>query len=115
MTAEATAPDAPNNTGGAPWSCEVVQADPLVISVGGEVDTLTGPLVRDRMVEALDASSGPVRIEMADVSFIDSQGLSTLITVRQSYPDRAMTLAGARPNVRRLLEITGLEQTFSVE
>ena len=114
MSAE-PAPEAPSLTGGAPWSVQVMQADPLVVAVGGEVDTLTGPLVLDALVEALDASSGPVRVVLSDVTFIDSQGLSALITAHQRDEDRPITLGQTRPNVRRLLEITGLDKVFTVE
>jgi anti-anti-sigma factor len=114
MTAETT-PEPTSSTGGAPWSCDVVNSDPLVVAVGGELDTLTGPLVHDALLAAIQGSSGPVRIEFGDVSFIDSQGLSTLISLRQQFPDRTFTLAGPRSNVRRLIEITGLNQTFEID
>ena len=107
--------DPPATTGGAPWSFQVVDADPLVASIAGEIDTLTGPLVQEHLVDALEASNGPVRLEIADISFIDSQGLSALISVSKQYPDRQMTLAGARPNIRRLIDITGLGQVFEIE
>jgi anti-sigma B factor antagonist len=102
-------------TGGAPWSFEVVSTDPLVVSIGGELDTLTGPHVREGLIEALGSSEGPVRIELAAVTFIDSQGLSMLIGAHHHVPDRRITIAGARPNVRRLIDITGLDQIFDLE
>jgi anti-anti-sigma factor len=114
MTAEPASDQLPA-TGGTPWAFEVLRADPLVVSVGGEIDTLTGPLVRERLAESLDSSDGPVRIELGDVTFIDSQGLSALIAAHRSHPDRTFTLAGVRPNIRRLVEITGLHRVFTVE
>jgi anti-sigma B factor antagonist len=114
MTAEIL-PGTPSSTGGAPWSFRVVAADPLYVAVGGEIDTLTGPLVLAELLDALEASSGPVQILLDEVTFIDSQGLTALISAQRADPDRPMTLAGARPNVRRLIEITGLDQLFTVE
>jgi anti-anti-sigma factor len=114
MTADPTSePEA--STGGAPWSCEVVTSEPLVVAVTGELDTLTGPHVEEGLVAAIEASDGPVSIDFEGVSFIDSQGLSALINVRQQFPDRAFRIASPRPNVKRLIEITGLNQTFEID
>jgi anti-sigma B factor antagonist len=113
MTADPT-PEPEPSTGGAPWSCEVVSSEPLVVAVTGELDTLTGPHVQEGLVAAIQASSGPVSIEFEGVSFIDSQGLSALINVRQQFPDRSFRITNPRPNVKRLIEITGLNQTFEI-
>ena len=78
------------------------------------LDTLTGPHVQEGLVAAIQAAKGPVSIEFNGVSFIDSQGLSALINVRQQFPDRAFRIANPRPNVKRLIEITGLNQTFEI-
>jgi anti-anti-sigma factor len=114
MTA-ATVSGPPSSTGGAPWSFRVVTSDPLSVAIGGEIDTLTGPLVLAELLDALEASSGPVRILLDQVIFIDSQGLTVLISAHRAHPDRPMTLADARPNVRRLIEITGLDQLYTVD
>jgi anti-anti-sigma factor len=113
MTAD-PAPEPTTTTGGAPWSCEVVSTDPLVVAVSGELDTLTGPHVQEGLVAAIETAAGPVCIEFGGVSFIDSQGLSALINVRQEFPDRSFRIANPRDNVKRLIEITGLNQTFEV-
>ena len=114
MSAEA-APRSSSPIGGAPWTFRVVQDDPLVVALGGELDTMTGPLMGERLFEALKGSTGPARIELDDVTFIDSQGLSTLIEGHQLDPKRRITLANPRANVRRLIEITGLAQVFPIE
>jgi anti-sigma B factor antagonist len=85
------------------------------VEVAGELDTLTGPLVRERLVEALQQATGPMRIDLSGVSFIDSQGLSALISIHQLDRERPITLAGPRPNIRRLLDVTGLDRIFTVE
>jgi anti-sigma B factor antagonist len=108
------APEPATSTGGAPWSCEAVTTDPMVVAVSGELDTLTGPHVQERLIAAIEGSEGPVRIEFAGVSFIDSQGLSALINVRQHFPDRSFVIADPRPNVKRLIEITGLDKAFDI-
>jgi anti-anti-sigma factor len=114
MTAEAFSGSS-SSTGGAPWSFRVVTHDPLCVAIGGEIDTLTGPLVLAELLDAIEATSGPVRILLDEVAFIDSQGLTVLISAHRVDPERPITLAGARPNVRRLLEVSGLDQLFVVD
>jgi anti-anti-sigma factor len=50
-----------------------------VIAVAGDVDIATAPELRDALV----AAPGDVTVDLADVSFMDSSGLSALIAGRK--------------------------------
>ena len=88
----------------------VVVAVDGVIHVGGEFDRMTAP--------QLDACSGTVDggvLDMTGVTFVDSVGLSVLIThhLRQLREGAALRIIAMSQPVGRLLEITGLLTTLT--
>jgi anti-sigma B factor antagonist len=82
-----------------------------VTYVGGEIDLMTAP----ELDACLGAADGGVRIDMTEVTFVDSVGLSVLITHhrRQLRQGEALRIVAMSQPVRRLLEITGLLPTFT--
>lgn len=87
-----------------------------VLRISGELDIATAAVLRDRIAAVLDDTVLPVIIDLSRVSFCDASGLTMLITVqrRANARGRTVALAGPRPNVRKLLRITGLDQAFPI-
>jgi anti-sigma B factor antagonist len=55
-------------------------------------------------------------VDLSEVTFLDSTGLSVLISGLKRCQDAGgtMRLASPRPNVRKVLEITGLTAVFQL-
>ena len=84
-------------------------------AVTGEVDASTSPSLAAAFAE-LPVGSGQVDVDLGGVTFIDSSGLRILIALSdQAAADgRKVVVSGASSPVRRLFEITGLEELFGV-
>ena len=82
----------------------------------GELDMSTAPQLRDHLVRLASDGAGVVTLDLSDLAFIDSTGLSVLITalkhLRQQGGDLA--LRSPTPGTRKVLEITGLTEVFSI-
>ena len=82
----------------------------------GELDMATASLLRDALARVVSAGPSLVTVDLSDLAFIDSTGLSVLITglkdVRQAGGD--MALRSPSPATRKVLEITGLTEVFSI-
>jgi len=82
----------------------------------GELDMATASLLRDELLRLTSGGATLVTVDMADLAFIDSTGLSVLITalkrLRQQGGD--MALRSPTPGTRKVLEITGLTEVFSI-
>lgn len=87
-----------------------------VISIRGELDIATTEAFRNRMLAALNGTTTPVIVDLSGVSFCDASGLALLVGARRRAKLLGLTLilAGPRPNVRRLLGITGLDRAFVI-
>lgn len=100
------------------FSVDLAESDGgVVVAVQGELDALTGPMLRARLEDALDGRRAPsVVIDLEALSFIDSSGLSVLVQAHRWLESRqaTLTLTHPSPQTRKVLEITGLDRVFAV-
>jgi anti-sigma B factor antagonist len=87
-----------------------------VVTVGGEIHVSTAGEFRELLNATVAAGCTALVLDMTDVTFIDSTGLSVLLNAL-----RRITRAGGRlalvctnPTVLRLFEITRLDTTFGL-
>ena len=87
-----------------------------VVSVSGEVDVATAPALRDCFDQVIERDTGPIVVDLADVSFIDSTGLGVLIGARKrcDEDERTLRVVVAEPRILKVFEITGLTELFSI-
>ena len=87
-----------------------------LIAVRGEVHVSTAPEFSERLNEAIATGKTGVVIDMTDVEFIDSTGLSVLLNAlrRVTRQQGALALVVSNPTVLRLFEITRLDSTFDI-
>jgi anti-anti-sigma factor len=89
----------------------------VVVSVFGEVDMATAPELMAAVRAALDVDEQVV-LDLANMTFIDSQGLRVLIdayTRAQAGRAARVVLRSPRPQARRVLEVTGLDEFLTIE
>lgn len=92
--------------------------DSIVVSVAGEIDTLTTPRLRQAVGEAIDeAAGGSVIVDLTSVTFLGSPGLAALVEAvgqaqRQGGPLRVV-VDKSRP-VLRPIELTGLDDVLAL-
>ena len=90
------------------------KGDTLEVTLSGEFDM--GAVATFR--QALEDAAGPwqrVVIDVSDLAFMDSSGLQELVRLENRARERGLEVVIARPSmpVKRLLELTGLEQHFT--
>jgi anti-sigma B factor antagonist len=84
------------------------------VSARGEVDISTAPLLRIELADAMrDATS--VVIDLTDVTFMDSHGLRVLVEAMVASNERPFVVSAASPNVRRLIHVSGLDDSLGLD
>ena len=81
-----------------------------VLSLRGEADVLTAPLLRHALADATERFRVVV-LDLSGVTFLDSTALSVLVVARRGLTIR---ITGLRPHVRKVFDVTGLSDSFSV-
>lgn len=87
-----------------------------VIAVSGEIHVSTAPQFSRRLNDAIGQGKTAVVLDLSDVTFIDSTGLSVLLNGLRRVTRRGgrMAIVCTNPTVLRLFEITRLDTTFDI-
>lgn len=94
---------------------EITAAADGVLTLRGAVDAHTAGQLETSLVDVADQPE--VRLDMADVTFLDSSGLRVVIAAqkRLDEAERRLVLRSPSEVVLRLIEITGLRDHIRVE
>ena len=88
------------------------------IAVQGELDLSTAPDLEGPLEEALESGEGSVLIDLSQCEFIDSTGIALIVRAWQRLDSggngRGLVICSHNEQVRRVLEITGLELSIPV-
>jgi stage II sporulation protein AA (anti-sigma F factor antagonist) len=88
------------------------------ISVRGELDLSTAPELEGPLDQAVEGDEGSMLIDLSGCEFIDSTGIALIVRAWQQLDNgkdgRALMLCSQNDQVRRVLEITGLELSIPV-
>ncbi|MCJ7701853.1 MAG: STAS domain-containing protein [Anaerolineales bacterium] len=87
-----------------------------ILKLSGRFETHTAPQVRQWFDETTLLKPASLVVNMEEVSFIDSTGLSSLIhgMKRAREMNGDLRLCGLRQSVRMILELTRLDKVFEI-
>ena len=86
------------------------------VSVAGELDQSTAPELRTALADAIGDQTRGLLVDLSDCNFIDSTGLSLLVEAKRRLGDerRRFGVCCPDPDVRRLLELTGIDRAVGL-
>ena len=106
---------------GATATCFGVEKERLasgvpVISVTGELDLTTAPVLEEALVRPSYDSAGAVIVDLSGCGFIDLSGLRVLLAARERLEraSRPLALVVANPSLLRIFELTGVVELFEL-
>ena len=83
----------------------------------GEVDIYTAGELKEAFMDIIEEKKENIKINAENLEYIDSTGLGILIGIlkRLKHEDKNIIISKIRPNVKKLLNITGLDKIFIIE
>lgn len=87
-----------------------------IVALAGRLVMADVPQVRQRLLAVVEQGQGKLVLDLADVGFMDSSGLSVLVSVFKAarLKNGDVVLLHLNPTVRSLIELTRLHQVFSI-
>jgi anti-sigma B factor antagonist len=88
-----------------------------VVRVHGDVDLYTAPQLWETLDAAIAGTPHELVIDLSDVSFLDSSGLSVLVRAHKRLRpvEGKVVVRGAADQVRMTLDVTKLSSVLTVE
>ncbi|MBG0565327.1 STAS domain-containing protein [Actinoplanes aureus] len=90
--------------------------DEVVIQLAGEIDVLTVSELAAVVNELLPEPPARIILDMAGVTFCDSQGLGTLVVLsrKAQHAQAVLSLTNVGDFLMRVLDITGLRSALMI-
>jgi anti-sigma B factor antagonist len=91
--------------------------DHTIVTICGEIDLYTAPRLHSELAGLLaDGMPARVVIDMSGVEFCDSTGMNVLLSCLRRARERGgeLEIAGPKPAVRKILQVTGLDSVFTL-
>lgn len=88
----------------------------IVLVVAGELDLASAPALEDELNKVMSGSEGVIVVDLRQLEFIDSTGLSVLVKAHQraQESEREFGVVKGGAQVQRLLSLTGLAERLTV-
>jgi anti-sigma B factor antagonist len=89
----------------------------VFVQLNGELDVSTAPLLQSSLADVLGETPREIVLNLADLSYVDSTGLSLFITAtkRAHAEGSKLVLQDPQASTQRLLEITNLTDFFDAD
>jgi anti-sigma B factor antagonist len=95
---------------------ETTDGERVVLLLSGRLDAAHAESLKNTLKQIIGGGSVPVVVDLADVPFIDSAGLSALVfglkLARRAGGD--LMLAGVQPQTLTVLSLTMLDKVFTI-
>jgi anti-anti-sigma factor len=94
---------------------QTLSGDRCRLMLRGELDLASAPLLEAGLREAERAGAKRLELDLSDLEFIDSTGLTVLIQANHAAElnGHTLSLCGLQPQVQRLFELTGTLDRFT--
>lgn len=88
----------------------------VIVRIGGELDMLTAPRLRDALLPIVATADADVVLDLGPVTFLGSNGLGVLVEVARQATDSgaALRLVAATKIVTRPITLTGLDEVLDL-
>lgn len=86
-----------------------------VLTLAGELSLAEAQVLEQKLGEVLASADSTIIVDLTDVAFIDSTGLSVLVRAHQQASEAGVQLGVVNPRAqaKRLLSLTGLAERLT--
>jgi anti-anti-sigma factor len=88
----------------------------VVLAVSGELDLASSPVLEEELARVSGGDATLLILDLSDLEFMDSTGLSVLVRAQQHSQEigRRFGVVSGRPQVQRLLSLTGVVERMTM-
>jgi len=109
--------DGPSSIDGGPPELSLSQArvgHRLVLAAEGEIDIASADRLRAALADAAGSGCAEIWLDLSDVGFMDSTGITAIVDARRRMDGRRFALICPDGPVRRVIEIAGIDRAIAI-
>lgn len=91
-----------------------IDADICTLSVEGDIDTTSSAML-DKAVEECLPQCSRIVLDMADVKYVSSAGIRSIIKIRKLVGSNNLVLRNIRSNIMEIIKMTGFADRLNIE
>ncbi len=91
-----------------------IDADICTLSVEGDIDTTSSAML-DKAVEECLPQCSRIVLDMADVKYVSSAGIRSIIKIRKLVGSNNLVLRNIRSNIMEIIKMTGFAGRLNIE
>ena len=98
------------------WLVSAYSGPEAVITLAGELDLASAPVLHELLLEAASAGAETIKIDVQRLTYVDSAGLGVLVSAHKRLQSNggSLVISGPTPRVTRVLAISGLTRYFTI-
>jgi anti-sigma B factor antagonist len=85
----------------------------LIAKISGELDIVSVTSLEDQIADFLGRPAARVDLDLSDLEFMDSSGIALLLRISNQFGP--VQMRGAKPLIRRVVEVTGLTAVLHLD
>jgi anti-sigma B factor antagonist len=85
----------------------------LSAKISGELDIVSVSYLDDQIAAFLERTADRVDLDLSELEFMDSSGIALLLRISNRFGP--LQVRGAKPLVRRVIEVTGLTTVLRID
>lgn len=85
----------------------------LTAKISGELDIVSVTFLEGQIADFLGRSAARVDLDLSDLEFMDSSGIALLLRISNQFGP--VQMRGAKPLIRRVVEVTGLTAVLRLD
>jgi anti-anti-sigma factor len=86
----------------------------LVVAAAGEIDIASAGELREALAGAVSSGAAEIWLDLSDVEFMDSTGVTAIVDARGNLDGRRFALICPDGPVRRVIEIAGIDHAIAI-
>ena len=89
----------------------------FILGLSGKLDIEGGKMLVERMTQILAGGERYILLDFTDIAYINSSGLRALLLVAKQLASSGgmLILAGVNDQIQKVLKISGLASTFTLQ
>jgi len=91
-------------------------ANMAVVTLGGDVDLHSAPLLRDQLTALVDEGARTIVLDLSEATFLDSMALGAILSAKKRLTAEQghLEVVVPTPEIRRIFEITMLDRVLDL-